>query len=139
MSERTVERPLPDQPPRMAPFWSAAAEGRLVLQRCGACRSLYFPAVETCSACLRDDRLEWTSASGRGEVFSYVVMHQLYHPAFAAEVPYTVVDVKLEEGPRMISRLADGGAGAVRVGMPVEVTFVHAGENVHLPMFRPRT
>jgi hypothetical protein len=120
----------------MAPFWIAAREGRLVVQRCAACGRHAFPAVETCNRCLRADRLEWVDASGRGTIFSYVVMHQVYHPAFAEEVPYLVVDVRLDEGPRMISRVVDCEPSNVRIGMNVEVTFVRASDDVHLPVFR---
>jgi uncharacterized OB-fold protein len=122
----------------MAPFWAAAREGRLVLQRCGKCGRFHFPAVETCSGCLTSDSLTWVDASGAGEVFSCVVMHQLYHPAFAAEVPYAVVDVKLAEGPRMISRVVDCTPGDLRIGMVVEVAFEPASEEFHLPVFRRR-
>jgi hypothetical protein len=63
-------------------------------------------------------------------------MHQVYHPAFAEEVPYLVVDVRLDEGPRMISRVVDCEPSNVRIGMNVEVTFVRASDDVHLPVFR---
>ena len=39
--------------------------------------------------------------SGRGRIFSYVVYHRVYHPAFAQEVPYAVAVIELDEGPRM--------------------------------------
>ena len=56
--------------------------------------------------CLATDAT-WQEVSGRGEVFSYNVMHQVYHPAFATEVPYAVVLVKLEEGPKITSNVID--------------------------------
>jgi uncharacterized OB-fold protein len=133
-----LDPPLPDLTERMAPFWSAAQRGSLVLQRCTRCSAYFFPAVETCSSCLASDALGWVDASGCGEVFSYVVMHQIYHPAFANDAPYTVVDVKLAEGPRMISRLVDCARADVRVGLPVVVEFVRRSGDVCLPVFRPR-
>jgi uncharacterized OB-fold protein len=132
------ERPLPDSSPRMAPFWSAAREGRLVLQRCGKCGHFHFPPVEICSGCLSSESLSWVDASGRGEVFSYVVMHQIYHPAFVADAPYTIVDVKLAEGPRMIARVIDCAPAEVRIGMPLDVSFERASEEFYLPVFRSR-
>ena len=130
------ERPLPDSSPRMAPFWAAARSGRLVLQRCGKCARFHFPAVEICSGCLSGDSLAWVDASGRGEIFSYVVMHQLYHPAFANQVPYVVVDVKLAEGPRMIARVLDCEAKDLSIGMDVEVSFEPLSDEFHVPVFR---
>jgi hypothetical protein len=128
--------PLPEISERMKPFWAAAAERRLVLPRCPRCGTLHFPAVDICSRCLTDAPAEWIEASGRGVVFSFVVMHQVYHPAFTDQVPYAVVDIQLEEGPRMISRLVDVKLTDIHVGMPVQVTFVFMSDAIHVPMFR---
>lgn len=131
-----LERPLPDVSERMRPFWDAAREGRLVIQACARCSARHFPAAETCDGCLRGDALGWVAASGRGTVFSYVVMHQVYDPAFAAAAPYAVLDVKLEEGPRMISGIVGCDPAELRVGMPVAIEFETRGE-LNLPLFRP--
>jgi uncharacterized OB-fold protein len=129
-------RPVPTVTPEMAPFWEAARRQQLVVQRCRGCGTLRFPAREVCSSCLSRD-VEWTPVSGRGEVFSRVVMHQANHPAFAAVAPYAVVVVQLAEGVRMLSNVVDCAAGDVRIGMPVEVVFETLEGGVALPLFRP--
>ena len=128
-------RPLPEVDAQLAPYFAAAREGRLVVQRCAGCGTLRFPPRELCSACLSVS-VEWVQVSGRGEVFSYNVMHPIYHPAFATEVPYAVVVVKLAEGPKMISNLVDCPIDEIRIGMPVEVVFERASDQVTLPKFR---
>ena len=65
-------------------------------------------------------------------------MHQVYHTGFASEVPYAVVVVKLEEGPRFLSNVVGIKPHEIRIGMPVEVTFEKISEEVMLPKFRPR-
>jgi uncharacterized OB-fold protein len=65
-------------------------------------------------------------------------MHQAIHPGFAAETPYAVVVVELEEGPRLISNLVDCALADVRIGMPVQVVFEALSPEVTLPKFRPR-
>jgi uncharacterized OB-fold protein len=120
----------------MAPFWEAARRGQLVVQRCTACGTLRFPAREVCSHCLSREA-EWTPVSGRGEVFSRVVMHQANHPAFAAVAPYAVVVVQLAEGVRIMSNVVDCAVGDVRIGMPVEVVFEPLDDQIALPLFRP--
>ncbi len=50
-------------------------------------------------------------------------MHQVYHPGFAAEVPYAVVLVELDDGGRMLTNVVDCPLERLRVGLPVEVTF----------------
>ena len=75
--------------------------------------------------------------SGKGEVFSFNVMHQVYHPGFAAEVPYAVVIIKLAEGAKMISNVVGIPYDQIRIGMPVEVVFEAISDEITLPKFRP--
>ena len=65
-------------------------------------------------------------------------MHQVYHPGFAAEVPYAVVVVELEEGGRILSNLIGCPMRDIAIGMPVEVVFDDVTPEVTLPKFRPR-
>lgn len=130
-------KPLPQPTPEMAPFWEAARQHRLVVQRCRGCGRYRFPARDQCSQCLAREA-EWVPVSGRGTVFSYAVMHQVYHPGFAGEVPYALVVIELEEGARLLSNLVGCPVEEVRVGMPVEVVFEDVSPEVTLPKFRPR-
>ena len=130
-------RPIPEVSPALAPYFAAARAGRLVVQRCTGCGALRFPPRELCSACLATEA-EWQEVSGHGEIFSYYVMHQIYHPGFAAEVPYAVVVVKLEEGPKLTSNVVDCPLDEIAIGMPVEVVFEELSPEVTLPKFRRR-
>ena len=134
-------KPLPEITPAMRPFWDAARRHQLVVQRCTGCGTHRFPARDICSRCL-SRTAEWTAVSGRGTIFSWTVMHQVYHPGFADEVPYAVVVVELEEGARLVSNLVGCPVDAIVAGMPVEVTFQDVTPEVTLPKFRlrgPRT
>ena len=130
-------RPIPEVSPALAPYFAAARAGRLVVQRCSGCGALRFPPRELCSACLATEAA-WQEVSGRGEIFSYYVMHQIYHPGFAAEVPYAVVVVKLEEGPKLTSNVVDCPLDEIAIGMPVEGVFEALSPEVTLPKFRRR-
>ena len=130
-------KPLPQITREMAPFWEAARRHELVVQRCRGCGAYRFPARELCSRCLSREA-EWAPVSGRGAVFSYAIMHQVYHPGFAAEAPYAVVVIELAEGARLVSNLVDCPVGDVTIGMPVEVVFEDVTPEVALPKFRPR-
>jgi len=132
-----VPKPLPQITPEMAPFWEAARRHELMVQRCRGCGTRRFPARELCSRCLSRDA-GWERVSGRGQVFSFAIMHQVYHPAFADAVPYAIVVVELEEGTRMLSNLVDCPTADVAIGMPVEVVFEDVAPDVTLPKFRPR-
>jgi uncharacterized OB-fold protein len=131
-----VAKPLPEVTAELRPFFAAARENRLVVQRCTGCGTRRFPPREICNRCLSRES-SWVESSGRGTILSYNVMHQIYHPAFAAEAPYAVVLVELEEGGRMVTNIVDCPLDRLRVGMPVEVTFERRSDEVSLPQFRP--
>lgn len=130
-------KPIPAITPDMKPFYDAAKRHELVVQRCTQCGTYRFPAREICSNCLSRSA-EWVRVSGEGEVFSYNVMHQVYHPGFAGEVPYAVVVVKLAEGAKMNSNLLGIEPHAIKIGMPVKVVFEDISDEVALPKFVPR-
>ena len=132
----SMKKPLPGIDDLNRPFWQAAKRHELVLQRCRQCGSYRYPAGLICPECLSGE-LEWTRVSGRGTVYTWTVFHRAYHPAFAGEVPYAVVAVELEEGPRMISSLLGCKLEDIRIGMPVQVIFEDASEEISLPRFRP--
>lgn len=129
-------RPVPAITPEMAPFWAAARRHELAAQRCLDCGTFRFPAREVCSGCL-SRRAEWHRVSGRGRVFSVVVMHQASHPWFASRTPYAVVVVELDEGARMLSTVVGPEPHAIAIGMPVEVDFEDLSAEISLPVFRP--
>jgi len=131
----TPARPLPDTSARMAPFWSAAKRGVLVIQCCSRCGLHRFPAAELCSDCLSPE-LVWVEASGRGELFSLAVVHHALDPYFARHAPYLVADVKLAEGPHMTTTLLDCPASAARIGDVLTVQFEKASDEFYLPVFR---
>ena len=86
--------PVPDRD--SAPYWGALAEGRLELQHCRECGHWTWPARAICSGC-HGENVVWEPVKGTGEVYSWVITHQIYAPDFVDLVPYTVVLVRLDE------------------------------------------
>lgn len=114
-------------------FWEGVDDGVLRVQRCGGCAELRYPPASRCPRCLSAE-WSWQPVSGRGEVLSYVVIHQRYHAAWADRVPYNVALVQLDEGPRMISNVLPLSRPDVQVGMPVRVVFDDS-DGVRVPRF----
>jgi hypothetical protein len=79
---------------------------------------------------------EWARLSGKGKVYTYVVAHQPFHPAFASDAPYAVAIVELEEGVRLMSNIVDCEPDDMYIGMPVEVVYDDVTEEVTLPRFK---
>jgi len=137
MPEPEYKKPLPVVTELSQPFWEASRRHELCLQRCGSCGAFRYPPAVLCPECLSEE-VAWKRVSGRGKVFSFVVFHRLYHPAFEADLPYTVALVELEEGPRLISNIVSCPPARVACDMPVEVVFEDVTGEVTLPKFKPR-
>jgi hypothetical protein len=129
-------KPLPTLNKDNRPFWEGCKEGKLRMQRCGACAHIRFPINTVCPRCLSPD-FSWQDLSGRGTVFSYIVFYQVYNKAFAQDVPYNVALVQLEEGPRMYSNVVGVPNDAVKVGDALEVVFDAVTPEITIPRFRP--
>jgi uncharacterized OB-fold protein len=133
----SISKPIPAVTPELREFFDGARAGRLMVQKCAGCGVLRFPAYELCSKC-NSTKSSWVPVSGRGAVFSFNIMHQVYHPGFAAEVPYAVVVVELEEGCKFVSNLIGVKPHEIKCGMPVEVIFERLSDEVSIPKFRLR-
>jgi uncharacterized OB-fold protein len=116
-----------------SPFFAAAERGVLALQRCQRCQSFAFPERKRCPRCSAAE-LHWVDASGRGRVWSHGVLRRSALPEHQAQLPFTLVWVELDEGPRFATRLAKGESGAVKVGDPVQIRFESLDDGVLAPV-----
>jgi uncharacterized OB-fold protein len=127
--------PQPDEASR--PYFEGLRRHDLTIMRCLACGAHRFPARPRCDQCWSTE-FEWVRASGQGTVYSFAVMHRVYHPAFKGEAPYNLAVIELEEGPRMLANVVDCPNDRIRVGMPVEAVFDDVSDEATLVRFRPR-
>ena len=102
---------------------------------CADCGKPHLPPGPVCPFCL-SERLDWRKASGNGRISTFVVVHKAWFAAFAAEIPYNVAQVELEEGPRLTANVIDCDANDLRIGQQVSVTFDDIDEELTLPRFR---
>lgn len=100
-------------------FWSAAADDRLVIQRCTECGALRHPPAPMCGRC---GSLEWDAqdASGRGRIVTWI---SSLHPNRPDDAPRIVILVQLEEGTRLVSNLVDPPHEGPYDDLPVVVEF----------------
>jgi uncharacterized OB-fold protein/acyl dehydratase len=132
--EPKAPRPQPPRNQDNAFFWEGVDRGELLIQKCSSCGRLRHPPRPMCPNC---QSLEWetVTASGKGEVFSFIIPHYPQVPFF--EYPYVVAVIALEEGTRLISNVVDIDPGDVTVGMPVQLKFVAVDDELTLPLFAP--
>jgi 3-oxo-4,17-pregnadiene-20-carboxyl-CoA hydratase alpha subunit len=136
VTDGPVTRPDPTITQDNEFFWEAAADHRLVAQRCGRCHVFRHPPRPMCPHCgsFETDVIE---LSGRGTVYSWAVLHHPQNPAF--EYPIKAALVDLEEGVRMVSNLIGMEPGEIEIGMPVSVTFVPTAGGNAVPVFEAST
>ena len=119
------------------PYWQAAKQHRLVLQKCSSCGKVRYPIGPICPQC-QSDTFEWSQMCGRGVVHGYVVYHKPWTEYFKSKVPYVVAYVEIEEGPRLTSNILGIPASEVRIGMPVSVTYEDITNDITLVQFEVR-
>jgi len=129
--------PVPVPMPEMAPYWAAARRHELQIPFCVPCGAFFFYPRAACPTCLSPE-IEWRRASGRGRLHTFTLVHR-GPKGFPLDTPYVLAVVELDEGPRVMTNLVDVDATpeAVRIGMPVEVTFADVSDEIGLPRFRP--
>lgn len=136
MTPADYRKPLPTIDPLNRPFWDLARQGKLSVQRCTACGDRHFPPGPVCPACLGDTQ-EWEVVSGKGTLLSWVTFHRAYWNGFAADLPYDVCLVQLDEGPLLVSNLVGASGDEVAAGDRLEVVFERATDEISLPKFTP--
>jgi uncharacterized protein len=132
-----VKRPLPIADTLSAPFWEAARDRRLVVQRCQSCGYYNHPPRPFCDSCLGQE-LKFERVSGRGSVYTFTVMHQGDVAGFEDEAPFVNLVVELVEQPLllMVANLGASDRERVRIGAQVEVCFEERADGVVVPQFR---
>lgn len=129
-------KPIPVPTRETQPYWEGCKNRELRIQRCAACGHYQFYPRLYCTTCM-SDQVEWVKASGRGKVLSFTIVYRPVTRAFAAEVPYVVALITLDEGPQMMSNVVGCAPESVRMGMPVEVVFEDWPEEISIAKFRP--
>ncbi|RPI46614.1 MAG: Zn-ribbon domain-containing OB-fold protein [Betaproteobacteria bacterium] len=131
------ERPLPTPDPGTETYWEGTRAHQLRLPHCQDCGQVHFYPRTLCPHC-GSARLDWMQGCGRGQVYSFTVVHRPPSSAFKDRVPYVVAIVALEEGPHLMTNIGGCPPDAVCIGMPVEVAWEDIGSAATLPCFVPR-
>ena len=128
-------KPLPTIVGETRPYWEMCKRGQLMVQRCDSCQEYQFYPRGIGANCWSND-IQWVASSGRGTVWTFTVTYQNRTTGFD-QGPYVLALVELEEGVRMFTNVVECAPGDVKIGMPVEVTFVQATDQITIPYFKP--
>jgi uncharacterized OB-fold protein len=118
------------------PFWEAAKQHRLVIQRSTRTgKYLFYPRIV--SPLAAGDTLEWVEVSGHGTVVGSTVVRASEEQPWSGRVPYVLAIVELDEGPRMTSTIVGCEPEAVHAGMAITAIYDDVTPDVTLVRFRP--
>jgi uncharacterized OB-fold protein len=133
-TEPTAPRILPALTEVNRAFWTGGAEGKLLIQRCSACRRWIHPPTERCPNCEGELRPE--PVAGTGTIFTFTENHQQFHPDVVPPYLIAIVVLDEQEDLRLPTNIVNADASELRCGQPVRVRFEPNGE-IHVPMFEP--
>jgi uncharacterized protein len=106
--------------PDTGPFWTAAQDGTLVIQRCADCGRHQFYPTSVCRHCRSRD-LELVAPSGAATVLSWTAVRRAPSAEFRDELPYVDALVELAEGLVLMCRVA-AEVAEVATEVPVGTT-----------------
>lgn len=130
------KKPLPQPTPWSKPFWEGCRKHEFLVQKCIDCQKYIFYPKMFCPHCLSSN-LEWFKSSGKGKIYSYMVVYSYQPTEFEENLPYIVAIIELEEGVRLMSNVIGCSPETVKCDMKVGVVFDDVTEEVTLPKFKP--
>jgi uncharacterized OB-fold protein len=127
-------KPVVDITALNCPFFEGTKQGELRVQECLECAEMWYPPAGNCPSCLSRS-YTWRAVSGRGTVWSWIVIHRRYLQGFDDEIPYPVGLVQLDEGPLILARILGAPEQPITCDAPVGVVFAELTQEISIPAF----
>jgi uncharacterized protein len=130
--------PVPEPSDLTRFFWEGVVAHRLMILRCDRCGFFVHWPRAVCRNCLSMS-LTPAEVSGQATLTTWTFPTQPSDPYYRAHIPYTlaVVDLVEQAGLKMVTNLVDYDRDALRIDMPVRVTFREIAPRLTLPLFAP--
>ncbi len=137
-SAKPYAKPVPQPDMDTKGFWEGCKAHELRILRCNACKTYVHTPAPICHQC-NSMSLSWQKVSGKGKVFTFIVVHAPNLPGFNEDAPYVAAWIELAEQPglKLISNVIGCKPSEVTVGMPVQVVFEDVTPEVTIPKFKP--
>lgn len=114
-----------------APFWRAAADNRLVIQRCSDCRTWRWGPEWVCHVC-HSLKFAYEEVRAEGRLYSWSRAWHAPLPALNAATPYLVGIVELHHAGnvRIVGNLLDNPETSPVIGSQLDAVFErHGGQS----------
>lgn len=136
MTQPAMSKPMPEITPGMRSYWEGLRLGELVLQTCSDCNAVRFPAAALCPKCHSVNNA-WRRFDDGAILVSFATFHKAYWPGFAREVPYSVLQVRLDAGVQVFSNWFGQPPAEPTIGMRLRARYEALTEDVYLLKFEP--
>lgn len=134
------EKPIPLKTADNQPYWDAADQHELALQKCATCSSFIHPPGPACPTC-GSPETEWQSFGSdiSATVYSYVVSNRPFLPGFQHDLPTVITVASLDAAPevKLMANIIHCDSENVQIGMPLRMTWVDITEDRALPQWIP--
>jgi uncharacterized OB-fold protein len=125
-----------------AEWWAGTKQRKYLVRQCKSCGHKWFPPFPACGKCASMS-VGWFETSGRGVIYSYVVVVQPIVGAFVQSAPYVVAIIELDdcrEPDGTVTRVAGvltNEESEVAIGLSVQVVFEETNDpNIVMPRWR---
>ena len=122
------------------PWWQAASEHKLTVQRCDDCQHCQLPPAPICPNC-RSSASHLQPINGKGTLYTYTILHRPV--AMDQELPFIIAIVELDmsgvenaNGVRMMTNLVEADVNDLPIGGDVEVAWETMSDEVSIPRFK---
>lgn len=129
------KKPLPIVRDENRSYWQALKKEKVSFISCVSCGQIRLYSFRKCPAC-GEEKHFWKTIPGTGTIWTIAKFHQVYFESFKDEVPYNVIVVQLDQGPKIYSNLIKNEEPIAQIGDRVEPVFDPVTDEVTLLKFR---
>jgi len=134
------QKPIPLKTQDNKPYWDAADNHELSLQKCDECGQYAHPPGPSCTHC-SSQNMSWENIGHNvtATIYTYVISYRPFLPGFQDDLPLVIAQGQLDHAPevKIMCNLLDCDPTDVHVGMPVKMTWKDINENRSLPQWVP--
>jgi hypothetical protein len=116
-------------------------EEKLMGSRCKKCGALFSPPRPICIKCYSNE-MDWVELKGKGKLATFTCIYVgppwMVEQGYDRQHPYCSGVVELEEGVKIDARIEGVDASkpeTIKIGMPLEIEFLHRGEGEEMRTF----
>lgn len=103
-------------------YWTAIGEGHIPVRHCAVCDTRFVLPLPSCPEC-GSEELTTQPSVGRGTLYTWVVVNYAFDEELAAQTPYVIGAVELDERARVFARVEGVDPTSLTPDLRLRATF----------------